>query len=350
MPERNPSNAIRQVSIMVQAGLIFAYFAGHKLNSMKYFIPALLFIFLFSGSCKAGTVKEVNNGIAAGKIISDINKGKAVLIKDKIITGDLDFTNVKNQGIFSSSIQIAGVEQSVTFLNCIFMGKIVNNSEKSGRQARVRFGSNLTFEACDFRADADFDNITVDGMVNFTGAIFRERALFNNVTFNGRHNYFTAFTAEKYFSMQESLIDGAIDFFKAKTRGKLSFQSTEFRGIARFHNLDCDGRSEFSLTRFRDDALFTYANFTGHFNFSDAIVYGRLDMNNVEFQSAATLTSTVFSGPVTFEKTSVKGVFDISRSVFYSGKPAMQEFRTLKADDFVSEGTKFVSFNDLNKD
>lgn len=335
---------------MVQAGLIFAYFAGHKLNSMKYFIPALLFILLTSGSCKAGTVKELNNGIAAGKIISDINKGKAVLIKDKIITGDLDFTNVKNQGIFSSSMQIAGIEQSVTFLNCIFMGKVITNGMQSQRQVRVHFGSNLTFEACDFRADADFDNITVDGMVNFTGAIFRERALFNNVTFNGRHNYFTAFSSEKYFSMQESLIDGAIDFFKAKTRGRLSFQSTEFRGIARFHNLDCDGRSEFSLTRFRNDALFTYANFTGHFNFSDAIVYGRFDMNNVELQSSAAITSTIFYRPVTFEKTSVKGEFDVSRSVFYSGKPAMLEFRTLKPDDFVSQGTKFVLLNDLNAD
>jgi hypothetical protein len=317
---------------------------------MKRIILILISVAVLFSSCSAGKHEKTNNGIPASEIIKNLNKGRPVLLKDKIITGDLDFTNVKNQGIFSSSMQIAGIEQSVTFLNCIFMGKVITNGMQSQRQVRVHFGSNLTFEACDFRADADFDNITVDGMVNFTGAIFRERALFNNVTFNGRHNYFTAFSSEKYFSMQESLIDGAIDFFKAKTRGRLSFQSTEFRGIARFHNLDCDGRSEFSLTRFRDDALFTYANFTGHFNFSDAIVYGRFDMNNVELQSSAAITSTIFYRPVTFEKTSVKGEFDVSRSVFYSGKPAMLEFRTLKPDDFVSQGTKFVLLNDLNAD
>jgi hypothetical protein len=267
---------------------------------MKRFFLILISTVMLSGSCSADKQEKTNNGIPASEIIKSLNKGKPVLLKDKIITGDLDFTTIKKQGIFSSSIQITGVEQSVTFLNCIFMGKVVTNGMQSQRQVRVHFGSNLTFEACDFRADADFDNITVDGMINFTGAIFRERALFNNVTLNGRYNYFTAISSEKHFSMQESLVNGALDFFKAKTRGKLSFQSTEFRGIARFHNLDCDGKSEFSLTRFRDDALFTYANFTGHFNFSDAIVYGRLDMNNVEFQSLATLISTVFFRPVTF--------------------------------------------------
>lgn len=307
-------------------------------------------VVMLSGSCSADKQEKTNNGIPASEIIKSLNKGKPVLLKDKIITGDLDFTTIKKQGIFSSSIQITSVEQSVTFLNCIFMGKVVTNGMQSQRQVRVHFGSNLTFEACDFRADADFDNITVDGMINFTGAIFRERALFNNVTLNGRYNYFTAISSEKHFSMQESLVNGVLDFFKAKTRGKLSFQSTEFRGIARFHNLDCDGKSEFSLTRFRDDALFTYANFTGHFNFSDAIVYGRFDMNNVELQSSAAITSTIFYRPVTFEKTSVKGEFDVSRSVFYSGKPAMLEFRTLKPDDFVSQGTKFVLLNDLNAD
>ncbi|GAP44810.1 hypothetical protein TBC1_12621 [Lentimicrobium saccharophilum] len=317
---------------------------------MKRFFLILISTVMLSGSCSADKQEKTNNGIPASEIIKSLNKGKPVLLKDKIITGDLDFTTIKKQGIFSSSIQITSVEQSVTFLNCIFMGKVVTNGMQSQRQVRVHFGSNLTFEACDFRADADFDNITVDGMINFTGAIFRERALFNNVTLNGRYNYFTAISSEKHFSMQESLVNGALDFFKAKTRGKLSFQSTEFRGIARFHNLDCDGKSEFSLTRFRDDALFTYANFTGHFNFSDAIVYGRLDMNNVEFQSLATLISTVFFRPVTFEKASVKGKFDVSRSVFYSGKPAMQEFRTLKPDDFVSEGTKFALLDDLNAD
>lgn len=310
----------------------------------------LMSVVMLSGSCSADKQEKTNNGIPASEIIKSLNKGKPVLLKDKIITGDLDFTTIKKQGIFSSSIQITSVEQSVTFLNCIFMGKVVTNGMQSQRQVRVHFGSNLTFEACDFRADADFDNITVDGMINFTGAIFRERALFNNVTLNGRYNYFTAISSEKHFSMQESLVNGVLDFFKAKTRGKLSFQSTEFRGIARFHNLDCDGKSEFSLTRFRDDALFTYANFTGHFNFSDAIVYGRFDMNNVELQSSAAITSTIFYRPVTFEKTSVKGEFDVSRSVFYSGKPAMLEFRTLKPDDFVSQGTKFVLLNDLNAD
>jgi hypothetical protein len=314
---------------------------------MKYFIPVLLFILFFTGGCKAGTVNELNNGIAASKIISDINKGKAVLVKGKIITDDLDFSQVKNIQVFSSSNQIAVIDVPVTFLDCIFMGKVITNSSVENTSKNTGFRHALTFEACDFRQEADFDNITVEGNVNFTGAIFRERAKFNNVTFKGRNNYFTAFTSEKYFSMQESSVRGAIDFFKGKVKGKISFQSSEFMGVARFSDLDCDGTSDFSLVRFRDDALFTYSNFTGDFRMANTSVQGRFDLNSVEFQANAFLTDSKFFGPVNFSKTSVKGKFDLSQSIFYANPPDFTDFVPLSLQNVIISDTKIVDYDNL---
>lgn len=317
---------------------------------MKKTFLGIIFTFIMITGCSARQGDTVNNGINASGIINSINKGKAVLIKDKIITDDLDFSKIKRHDVFSSSLEIARVDVPVTFLNCIFMGKVLTNGMQSERQVNTQFGSSVTFEACDFRGDADFSNSTVDGMVNFTGAIFREKALFNNVTFKGRQVYFTAFTSEKLFSMQESRIEGAIDFFKARVTGKVSFQSTDFWGTARFSDIDCNGKSDFSLTNFRSDVLFTYANFADEFRMANATIAGRLDLISVSFQSNAWLTNSVFSGKVNLTKTEAKARFDLSGSLFVAGRPVTDEFVVLPSAELITTGTQFATFKDYNNE
>ena len=312
---------------------------------MKKVLLLLFSLMLFISSCSAGGTDLVNGGIKAGQVIKTINKGKAVLIKDLIITDDLDFTLIVNHEIFSSSLETARTDVPVTFLNCIFMGKVIANGTESGRQVRVHFGHTLTFEACDFRQEVNFDNVTVEGEVNFTGATFREPARFNNVHFKGKNNWFTAVISEKNFSMQEALINGSCDFFKAQTKGKTSFQSTEFNGLARFSDLEADGACDFSLVRFRDDALFTYSNFSGDFRMTNAMILGRLDLNSCEFQANAYLSESRFFGPVNFSKSNVKGFFDLSSAAFYSDNPDFTEFSILKPDQLNTKGIRVVQYN-----
>lgn len=314
---------------------------------MRKEISFLFCLLIVISSCTAASSDAVNNGIKSDQVIKTINKGKPLLIKDKIITDDLDFTRISNHEVFSSSLETAYTDAPVTFLNCIFMGKVTANGTETGRQVRVHFGRTLTFEACDFRQEVNFDNIIVDGEVNFTGAIFRQQARFNNITFNGRNNWFTAFSSEKYFSMQEAMIHGSVDFFKGVVNGKMSFQSTDIRGIARFSDLECLGSCDFSLVRFRDDALFTYSNFSGDFRMANALVYGRLDLNSCEFQANAYLSKTCFYGPVNFSKTSAKGVFDLGEVCFYSLSPDFSEFSTMQPGKLNIKGARIAHFDDL---
>lgn len=312
---------------------------------MKKVLLLLFSLMLFISSCAVGNTDSVSGGIKAGKLIKTINKGKPILIKDMIITDDLDFTGIANHVIFSSSLETAHTDVPVTFLNCIFMGKVNANGTESGRQVRVHFGRTLTFEACDFRKEVNFDNIIVDGEVNFTGATFREPSRFNNVHFKGKNNWFTAVTSEKNFSMQEALINGAFDFFKAHTDGKLSFQSTDFNGIARFSDLEANGACDFSLVRFRDDALFTYSNISGDFRMANAMILGRLDLNSCEFQANAYLSESRFFGPVNFSKSNAKGVFDLSSAAFYADEPDFTEFSILQSNQLNTKGVRVVQSN-----
>lgn len=306
----------------------------------------LLTILSFVG-CKADNSDRINNGIDPEQIIKTIDKGKPALILGKIITEDLNFTEINNQFVFSSSQRIAIVDVPVTFINCIFMGKVNMNGQKDKSQINTHFASSITFEACDFRDDAIFDNTTVEGMANFTGAIFREKALFNNVTFKGRQTYFTAFSSEKLFSMQETRVEGAIDFFKGKVTGKLTFQGADFWGEARFSDLDCNGKSEFSLTTFRSDALFTYANFGDEFRMSNAVISGRLDMISVDFQTTAWFTNSIFYGKVNFTKSKAKADFDLSGSLFALGKPVLDEFEVYSPGHLIKTGTRYTVFEEF---
>ncbi len=310
----------------------------------KLVFNAILLLMVTSG-CHAGNHADVNNGISASKIIKSIDKGKPIVIEGMIITDDLDFTKVESYTIFSTSHRIAEIGVPVTFLKCIFLGKVKTNGTIGNSAITTHFKSNLTFEGCDFRAEVDFANATIDGMANFTGTVFRENAVFNNSTFNGRKTYFTSFSAEKLFSMQEAYIGGSIDFFKGKCKGKTSFQSTDVAGIAQFSNIECDGKVDFSLATFRSQVLFTYAKFNNEFRMSDARCDGNCEMVSVVFENKAWICNSMFNGKVKFSNSEAKSAFDISGSIFSKGKPDLDGLKLNIDEKLVTQGTKFATFS-----
>lgn len=314
---------------------------------MKKALLLCFSLMLLTSSCTSGNSGSPDGGVKAGQLIKTINKGKAVLLKDVIITDDLDFTAIANHEIFSSSLETARTDVPVTFVNCIFMGKVNANGMRSGRQVRVHFGHTLTFEGCDFRQEVNFDNIIVEGEVNFTAAIFRENVRFNNVHFKGKNNWFTGVTSEKYFSMQEALISGYFDFFKVRTQGKISFQSTRFNGVARFSDLECGGACDFSLVNFWGDALFTYSNLSGDFRMSNATIFGRLDLNSCEFHANVYLSESRFWGPVNLSKSHAKGIFDLGSAYFYADEPNFMGFSILQSDQLNTKEARVIPYNDI---
>jgi len=310
----------------------------------KLIFNAILLLLIFAG-CHAGNQSEINNDISSSKVIKSIDKGKPVIIEGMIITDDLDFTKVESYTIFSTSHRIAEIGVPVTFLKCIFLGKVKTNSTVGNSAITTHFKSNLTFEGCDFRGEADFANATISGMANFTGAVFRENAVFNNITIKGPKTYFTSFSSEKLFSMQEAYIGGSIDFFKGKCKGKTSFQSTDVVGIAQFSNIECDGKVDFSLATFRSQVLFTYAKFNNEFRMSDVRCDGNCEMVSVAFGSKTWICNSMFNGKIKFSNSEAKSSFDISGSIFSKGKPDLDGLKLNPDEKLVMLGTKFAAFS-----
>ncbi len=315
----------------------------------KIVFNAILLLMVTSG-CHAGNQSDVNNGISAAKIIKSIDKGKPIVIEGMIIADDLDFTMVQGHTVFSTSYRIAEVNVPVTFLKCIFLGKVKTIGTIGNSAITTHFKSNLTFEGCDFRAEVDFSNATIDGMVNFTGAVFRGNAIFNNISIDGRNTYFTSFSSEKLFSMQEAFIGGSIDFFKGHSKGKISFQSTDIAGVAQFSNLQCDGKADFSLATFRSQVLFTYSKFNSEFRMSGARCDGNCEIVSVVFGASAWICNSVFNGKVNFNNTEAVTLLDVSGSIFAKGKPDVEGLKLSANENLVTNGTKFVAFSNFDNE
>ena len=54
----------------------------------------------------------------AKEVINMINKGQPVQISDKIITGDLDFTQIKDKSVGTDISLVHNISQNVVFVKC----------------------------------------------------------------------------------------------------------------------------------------------------------------------------------------------------------------------------------------
>ncbi len=280
----------------------------------QIFIITLLLLSALTG-CSSNPKQSIRNSIHSDKLIALIDKNKPLVVKDKIITGDLDFSKVKNTFTFSSSNIVAKINVPVTFLNCIFMGKVTTTGTLEHATITTCFSENLTFEACDFRGETSFDNAVIEGMVNFTGSIFNEWTSFNNIHVQGRNSYFTSITAAKQFSMQESLLDGNADFFKASMKARTSFQGTEINGDMVLNDLICEGKADFSLMMIGGDFLMNYAHFSDDMRFSDARIEGNTSMVSTKFNNSW-MNANRFDGRVNLTESEISGKIDFTGSIF----------------------------------
>jgi hypothetical protein len=306
-------------------------------------------MYVFS-ECRTGNNPLVKNSLSSSQIIKSIDKGKPVIIVDMIITDDLDFTLIKEQSIISSAQRSARVRVPVTFIKCIFLGKIITNRNDTQGAIVTRFYDNLSFEACDFKGDSDFSNMSVSGTVNFSGATFRGKAEFNNCTFEGRQTWFISFIAEKLFSMQNAFIAGEADFLKGKALEKITFQSTCFTGTANFSSMECKGKTDFSLTVFNNNVLFPYARFGGEFRMSNVRCEGDCNLVSVEFTEDGWVTNSIFYGNVNFSNSKVSTSIDLSGTLFARGKPETEGMIFIGDKKLITKGARYIELLNYKND
>ncbi len=224
--------------------------------------------------------------VSSRHIFEMINQKKAVIIKDAVIEGDLDLTELSNKrdvskGSDNQSFK-STVEVPLTFINCTFKGKVVaykslendSKTRKSGG-VTINWGNNIlytadfdkaiTFDNCTFRDDAEFKYSKFEETVNFEGSRFEGHANFKYGDFQQKTTFRSC-----YFAMDAN-------FKYAQFDQDVSYSKNEFAGFADFKYANFGDRVSFKGADFRNNAIFKYTKTRNEAIFVDARFRGTSD-------------------------------------------------------------------------
>ncbi len=280
----------------------------------------LLIFVCFFYSCRENTDK-----ISAKEIIQQINNNERVTILNKTITGDLDFSAVKNANFESLGIIRAYVNASISFINCKFTGQVKacrSEGEKIEKLSfYTRFDKNLTFINCQFHQEVNFNEADIVGTANFSSSIFYKKASFEGLFMRNKENYFSEAIFKNTLQMQRIYSLGNLNFLKAEFDGITSFQNAVFVGDIQLGAIKASKAFYFDKIKTHKGLYFTYADFSGTFSANNCNIGGKADFQATKFQNKFSMKNTVFYGKSRFNKASFYDTLMVNNLKFQTGKP-----------------------------
>lgn len=276
--------------------------------------------------CSCSFAKKDDKMMASKDIVKLIDKAKDVVIFDKIITDDLDFSNIENQIIDGNANVNHTVTKDIVFIKCVFLGKVFA-SKKETTSHKTLFAGNVTFRTCDFRGELDLSNVVVNGCLSFAQSTFRENASFNGLQVKGNSSHFWDINAEKDFSMVKSSTVGSLNFMDAHFAGACMLQGTDCNTL-QFSNVQCDSTLDFSTSSFRNSLFMNYGTFNGAVNFSKCQMSSS-DIMNCQFLDNIDFSNSIILGLLRFNGSKFKGEVVCNKS-FFLVQPSTEGIETSK--------------------
>lgn len=237
-------------------------------------------------------VASVNaqENIQASEIITKINNGENVTIKDATISGVLDLTKLNNMKQLShignsTKEYLSIVTSELSFFNCVFTNDVLAHvwEEKPNTSYRTNFAEKVTFENCTFKSQSSFkhsefkrgghfEGTTFSQEANFKHAAFSENAQFNNGTFLALADF------------KHTSFAGSANFSKGQFNSYADFKHTSFSGSADFQDALFKKEGDFKHTSFSSGVNFTHARFTGIADFKHASCSGKAQLDETVFE------------------------------------------------------------------
>ena len=239
--------------------------------------PFLILAFALQSACMPQKITAGNNTFE-----DDLRKGIDVLVQNKTINADLDFTQLSKPNRVSIGIAEGKIGASVTFQNCTFKGKIAGfATDDKGQMTLTAFGRNVSFLNCVFEREVSFRGCNIAGRADFTQSTFKQGVNFEEVTF-GDNAFFNDCKFEGEVRFQNAVFQKKANFMKADFGKTCNFQSSVFTLEAQFGLCQFREYTDFSLTSFSRDALFNYAVSSKRLVFENATFSARCELMNVE--------------------------------------------------------------------
>src|SRR6056297_1165875 len=137
------------------------------------------------------TAATAQKTMKADEIISMIDQGQAVELKNVTITGHLGFVKVKDREVkdksmFGTDTYESHVNVPISFTNCTFQEDVIGyyKDDDEDELYNAMFHEDVVFENCIFQGEALFKYSEFDKMSKFSKSRFEEEALFKYSEFS----------------------------------------------------------------------------------------------------------------------------------------------------------------------
>ena len=240
--------------------------------------------------------------------------GKDILIENRDIDQELDFTTFTKDNLISVGVGQVKTVASVTFKDCKFKKRVAafRKDLKGKKVILTHFLSNLSFINCRFEDDFDFRGVTVAGKADFSNTIFYKKVNLEEASFGG-NVYFNTATFEDEVRFQNSFFQQKANFMNSKFEQVSSFQSAvfnhefqcssaKFKRYADFSLIECRGRSFFNYTDFQKQAVFSNASFANDVQYVGA-KFNTGEWNQVRFLGGISFSKCTVEELISFQET-----------------------------------------------
>lgn len=294
------------------------------------------------------TSARIIDKASAEKICNAIKNDKHIFYANKIITHDLDFTSaVNNRYIESLSSIRSDIHSSITFINCIFIGKVTAFQKKDNINHFLHFKKNVSFIKCQFRDTINFSDATIYGNAFFGHSIFNEKAIFEGIAFKGNEIFFGESTFKKDVRFPRCVFYGSVSFMRTWFKENADFQNTIFHRDAQFGVTTFNKYAGFSLTRFLSDGYFNYCKFKGKAIFNNSAFDGRCEFMDCTFDNQTGFKRITFNGKTTFSNSDFNGNTTFKQAIFLLGIPDTTQIKIKPGIEWNTDETRFLELQNL---
>ncbi len=284
--------------------------------NIKIFTCAVLLVLAGIQSCSSNKpARHRPDPVEAAAVIRDLNAGKNIFIQDKTISGNLDFTTLENKVTEGKGLQRVYVTGAITFINCVFTGKISAHTGENESIILCDFAKNVTFSECQFKDIFTFREAVIHGNCSFNGSFFIGRANFEGVRFLGETGFNKSNFGEE-LRFQNAIFGFKSNFMDAVFGKTTYFQACRFGADAQLSNARWMGYADFSLCVFSEGAFFNYTRFDDRVVFNNTVFHGRAEFMKAAFTGAGDFRNCRFDGQTRMNDSEVQQAMNFSGSVF----------------------------------
>jgi uncharacterized protein YjbI with pentapeptide repeats len=261
--------------------------------------------------------------VQAYDIIKQIQDGETIYYEDRVIEGDLDFTNLKptHKEIYTEDdvINHITVYTPIIFYGCTFKGKVnaYNEDEEVKIKTITNFKENLRFTDCRFESEVIFKSAVFDGDLSFSDSVFSEGLTLTWSSIDGELFLHKSIYAKQVSldktNIKEDLIFYGNTFFRlivsnSIVYGNLTLESNKIDDFVDFYQSRIDGDSIVQNNDFMFNVDFSKVSWGMCVGFKRNNFFGKVQFVECLFNEVR-LSDSVFDKGTDFFKSTFKGMF-----------------------------------------